>query len=309
MGHTSHQPAPGSAPNTADTPVSVALSMEEVYILLRLLHARSIPGLDLTPFELDARGIPSEPARRALAAATNGLIARGVLEPEFPARTDASKGGTSEEAAPRKLEAPAEVIALLGACAFGSYTLRIVTLSRAREVNVYLHELQRVGVAHTIPVAGIHLFTGLRGREGVLHEVRALLGLREQSAVGGAALTIPEPALFAARDAALIGRNAVSSQLLQGAGVPRPIASAFAGAMSDGQSLGAATLAWRAGNGTERERQFAFVVGQSTCYLLTQTEASAGLYHVQALSAAGLLNYVQAQLQSMDQETIGTSGA
>ena len=71
----------------------------------------------------------------------------------------------------------------------------------------------------------------------------------------------------------------------------------------------AATLAWRAGNGTERERQFAFVVGQSTCYLLTQTEASAGLYHVQALSAAGLLNYVQAQLQSMDQETIGTSGA
>ena len=307
MGRTSQQPAPGGASDTADTPVSVALSMEEVYVLLRLLRATSMPGLDLTPFELDARGIPSEPARRALAAATNGLIARGVVKPDFPARTGADEGG--EEAVPRKLEVPADVIALLGACAFGAYTLRLVTVTPERAMDVYLHELKRVGVAHTIPVAGIHLFNGLRGREGVLHAVRALLGLREQPAVGAAVLTVPESLLFAARDAALMGRTAESIQLLQGAGVPRPEATAFAGAMSDGQSLGAVTLGWRAGDRSLRERQFAFVVGQSTCFILVQTEASASVYHVRAVSAAGLLNHVQALLRSMDEETIGTSGA
>ena len=106
-----------------------------------------------------------------------------------------------------------------------------------------------------------------------------------------------------------MGRNAESIQLLQGAGVPRPEATAFAGAMSDRQSLGAATLAWRPRDGVQRERQFAFVVGQSTCFILAQTEASASVYHVQALSAAGLLNHVQALLHSVDEETIGTSGA
>ena len=104
MGSMSSQPAPDSASEPPS--VSIALGMEEVYVLLRLLHGASMPGLDPTPFELDARGIPSESARRALVAATNGLIARGVVKPEFPARTGADEGG--EGALPRKLEVPAE---------------------------------------------------------------------------------------------------------------------------------------------------------------------------------------------------------
>lgn len=276
--------------------VSITLSGDEVYVLLRLLHGKTMPDLDLSPFQLDANGIPSEAARRILAGATNSLIARGVIEQEVlsRARSDAPQVNGATPGLVFKL--PADAVALVGACAFGEYTLRLTLLSSAGMVNVYLHELRHVGVVHTTPVADIHKFTGLRGRQGVLRAVGKLLGLDAQPAAAVAPFSVRATALYAARDAAIAGRREDAVALLLEAGAPTPSATELAGAMADPCGLGAAGIGFHTPDGTPRERQFAFVIGKRTCFLLTPRASAPDEYEVQPTSAEHVFKHFQASL-------------
>lgn len=279
-------------------PLCVTLSMEEVYVLLRLLHGTTMPGLDLAPFELDARGIPSEPARRALAAATNSLIAHGIAEPEALNPMTAQRAGANADEPHVKLDLPAEVVALLGACAFGDYTLRLTPLTSTGAIDVYLHELRQVGVAHTIPLAGIHKFTGLHGREGILAYTRTLLGLEEQRALHTTPFMVPQAILYAARDAGIAGRTEEAARLLQGAGASTASAEEMSHAIAHARALGSATFGARAPDGARRERQFAFVVGKSACFIMTPGSGPDAMYQIQPTTAQQLIQHFQATLNS-----------
>lgn len=278
-------------------PLCITLGMEEVYVLLRLLQGESMPGLDLAPFELDARGIPSESVRHALAAATNSLVAHGIAKPVDMARADTKPTNMHER--PWKLELPSEVVALLGACAFGSYTLRLTLLTSTGATDTYLHELQHVGVAHTVPVPGVHKFTGLRGREGVLEYVQRLLQLGEQQAASNSPFIVPTVTLYAVRDAALAGDNTEAVRLLQNAGVSTSVAAEFASAMSHARTLGSAVFAARPADGAQREQQFAFVAGTTTCFIMTPGERGDATYQAQPASAQHILRHFQEALSRM----------
>lgn len=279
----------------SDDPLCITLGMEEVYVLLRLLHGQEMPGLDLTPFELDARGIPSESARHALAAATNSLIAHGIAEPVDLRRAVANDSRAQTDEPQWKLELPAEVVALLGTCAFGVYTLRLTLLSSTGATDTYLHELERVGVAHTIPLSGVHKFTGLRGREGVLGYLHDLLQLDGQQAINSSAFVVPEGTLYAARDAALAGNAAEAARLLKDAGAIA-IAEEFAAAMSHARAIGSAVFAARKPDGIQRQQQFAFVTGATMCFIMTPGDGSGAAYTVQPASAQHLLSHFQETL-------------
>lgn len=280
----------------ADAPICITFSGDELYVLLRLLHGKTMPGLDLAPFELDANGFPSEAARRVLAATTNSLVARGVIEPDGLNRAQAD-ALQADGATPRlTLKLPIDVIALIGACAFGEYTLRLTLLSSAGMVNVYLHELRNVGVLHTTPLAGIHKLTGLQGRQGVLEEVSKLLGLEAQPGAAVAPFSVHETALYAARDAAIAGRREDAVGLLVGAGAPASSAEELAGAMVDPRGLGAVGIGFRTSAGTARERHFAFVIGKKACFLLTPSTSATGVYDVQPVSAEQVLKHFQSCL-------------
>lgn len=287
-----------------DAAVCITLSGDEVYVLLRLLHGKAMPGLNLAPFELDAEGNPSEAARRTLAAATNALIAQGVIEPEGLSRAQANAPQVEGATAGLTLKLPIDVVALVGACAFGEYTLRLTLLSSAGMVNVYLHELRHVGVLHTTPLADIHKFTGLQGRRAVLEEVHKLLGLEAQPGAAVAPFSVQETALYAARDAALAGRREDAVGLLLGAGAPALSAEELAGAMVDPRGLGAAGVGFRTSEGAVREQQFAFVIGKKACFLLTPSTSAPGVYDVQPVSAEQMVKHFEACLAETDSASI-----
>lgn len=292
---------PSTLPVTpAEAPVCITFSGDEVYVLLRLLRGKVMPGLSLAAFELDANGIPSEAARRVLAAATNSLIARGVIEPEGLSKVQ-SPALQANGVTPNLLfKLPADAVALVGACAFGEYTLRLTMLSSAGVVNIYLHELRHVGVLHTTPLPDIHKFTALRGRQGVLQEVSKLLGLAAQADVAVAPFSVREAALYAARDAAIAGRREDATGLLLGAGAPAPSAAELADAMVYARGLGAAAVGFRTPEGTPHERQFAFVIGQRTCFVMTPRPSMPDAYDVQPASGEHVLKYFQACLAEAD---------
>lgn len=283
---------------SSNEPLCITLGMEEVYVLLRLLHGQEMPGLDLTPFDLDAQGIPSESARHALAAATNSLIAHGIAEPVNLRRAAANDSQAQTDEPQWKLELPAEVVALLGTCAFGVYTLRVTLLSSNGATDTYLHELERVGVAHTIPLAGVHKFTGLQGREGVLEYLHGLLQVGEQQASTSSPFVVPEVTLYAARDAALAGNTGEAARLLKDAGAVA-IAEEFASAMSHARAIGSAVFAARTSNGMQRQHQFAFVTGATTCFIMTPGDGPGAAYQVQQASGQHVLHRFEETLSQI----------
>src|SRR5579859_6298268 len=94
---------------TLQQPLAVALSREELYVVMRLLKATSIPGFDLGWLKTTPGEPMADEMRQALEVAAKALIARGYLTP-LP-------GSPGTEAV--TLGMPALVISLVGACTFG----------------------------------------------------------------------------------------------------------------------------------------------------------------------------------------------
>src|SRR5579875_1386504 len=106
--------------------VTLALTREELYLIMRILQAPKLPGFDLGWLHATPEGqLPPETVH-ALEGATNALIARGFLQlSEEPPTSETQQRHI-------KLTVPAPILALVGACAFAENTL-IVPLRAANE--------------------------------------------------------------------------------------------------------------------------------------------------------------------------------
>lgn len=272
-------PATESAPQG----IKIALSHEELYLILRLLRAERIPGYDLTWVQTRPDGTIPEESERALEVATAALMARGYLVP----------GPAPAEGEKIRVDVPSPVLALVGACAFGEYSM-LLSLHRAQaRSDVYLHELRGLGVAHTFPLPAVHQFESLAGRAGVLALIDRALGLDEQPGVplddGRAAAPVVEQA----RDYALAGECGLAAQILIASGVPSPTARALADAMYGATALGSITIAHQTRYDQHREISLALVVASDVCFTLIPDQ---GIYQIRAVSAMGIRSWIGAQL-------------
>lgn len=263
--------------------VKIALSREELYLMMRVLKAEYIPGYDLAWVQARPDGTLPEESERALEAATAALMARGYLVP----------GPAPAEGEKIRVDIPSPVLALVGACAFGDYSILLSLHGKRGRNMIYLHEFHSLGVAHTLPLVDVHLFEALAGRVGVLALIDRTLGLDEQPGVplddGRAEASVTEKA----RDYALAGDCVTATQTLIAAGVPSPTARALADAMYGATALGSITIARQTRYDQHREISLALVVASDICFTLIPDQ---GIYQIRAVSAMGIRSWIRAQL-------------
>jgi hypothetical protein len=261
----------------------IALSREEVYLIMRLWEAEAIPGYDLAWVQKTPAGALPEKVEGAIEAATTALIARGYLVP----------GPKPAEGEKLKLDVLEPVLALVGACAFGDYSILLILHGEQARKQIYLHEWRNLGVAHTLPYVNVHLFEALKGRAEVLALVDRTLGLHNQQKVpvpeGKASAAIVE----AARDLALAGEPIRAIEILVEGGLPLPTAEALVNAIQTATALGSVTIARRPGAQERKVGSLALAVTPEICFMLIPDQ---GIYQIRAVSAVDMRRWIRTQL-------------
>lgn len=161
-----------AAANSSQEPANVVLARDELALILSLLQAQTIPGLDPDP--LGER--TPEQQDTAFVVAARGLRARGLAR---------ARAADQPDAAP--LTVHVGVLAAVGACAFSTGALFVYHWpSRAAlPLRVYGHLRDGIHVIHTPYEEVLHRFTVLASREQLVDQALAVCQLRE----GPAALT------------------------------------------------------------------------------------------------------------------------
>jgi hypothetical protein len=266
-----------SSPTMESQRIALALSREELYVVMRFLKATYIPGFDLAWLKAAPDGSIPEDVQRALEVATNALIARGYLSLN-----------EAEEAKPMEVTLPSPVIALVGACIFGELSVLLSLYKPEEQGIMYLHKLHQLGVVHTVPLPGVHQFEAVDGEAGILSVIHDVLGLHTQRAADvpkGKGLAID---IQAARDAALAGDMDEARDLLKRSGLPDDTARALGEAMAEATASGAIVIVRRGDDGQFHKATLAVVVSPMTCFALSEEGAQPDFYAVRPISAEAL---------------------
>lgn len=137
--------------------ISLALSQEELLVILSYLQIQGMIGLNLESFD----GKSKKEMDIAFKVAERALVARGFL------------GSMSE-----KLQLNPAVVALIGACAAPEKSL-VMTHDRPGHASesLYFHSSRRMKVIHAIPVSSIHQFIAVDSNTALLQPVFSVLNL------------------------------------------------------------------------------------------------------------------------------------
>lgn len=275
-----------AVPTTAVEPLVLSVSREELAVLLRLLKIGSLPGFDLSWLHLAPDGSVGREELPALEAATNALVARGFLEvaPQKPGQTTRGVG------------LPAALVGLIRACAASTSTIRLALLTSHGDVPIYLHELEGVCVAHTVPQPGIHQFLLLSGRRGMLDALGTFMGLGQQPS-----LPLPPGLMIGeqfqpARDAALLGRVDAAAGMFVSAGLAAATAGTLAQSIATARTIGLCSIAVRAEDGQVRRTDFAFVVAPGACFVINAVVSDPRTLEVRPASAHDVRAHIESRL-------------
>lgn len=193
---------------------AIALSREEVLVVLAHLEARGLLGLP--PTFLDSYS--KNETRLVLEAAERALVARNLL--------------TYRQ---ERFVINDELRALVGICAFPHTSLAVIQQRGLNRPDTYhFHDLEGKTVLHAQPMEGIHQFISLRVPEGKEKAILSILALPDlptpQEALQAGPL--PRAVLVQAQQAVLKSGAEGGSAVLQAAGLPRPAAELLGQSMA-----------------------------------------------------------------------------
>lgn len=258
-----------TTPSIPGTPqgITITLSREELYVVMRLLKATQLPGFGLEWLHSAADGRLPGDIRRMLEVAANDLIARGYLSP------------VKQQENPELLvlEMPAPIIALVGSCAFSEYTMALSLRHTSNGSRVfYLHKLHELWVVHSVPYPNMHQFEAV-DRWRISNVVDELLQLHSQSPSMLASGTVPATRIELARDLASSGKVEEATDILVCNDLPFETAQALAHALQEASTVGTIMLRTY-GVGTSNSHPFqmacSVVITPNVCFLLTINEYS-----------------------------------
>ena len=284
-----------AVPATAVEPLVLSVSREELAVLLRLLKIGSLSGFDLSWLHLAPDGSVGRDELPALEVATNALVARGFLEVTPPKPGQTSQG----------VSLPAPLVGLIRACAASTVTIRLALLTSHGDIPIYLHELEGVCVAHTVPQPNIHQFLLLNGRRGMLDALATFMGLDQQPALPLPPGLMVGPQFQPARDAALLGRVDAAAGMFVAAGLAAPTAGTLAQAIATARTIGLCSIAVRAA-GTEgaagaaggqvRRADFAFIIAPAACFVVSAVASDPGTLEVRPASATQVRAHIESHV-------------
>lgn len=275
--------------------IAIALSREELFVVMRLLKASSLPGFDLSWLQTNEDGSLADETQKLLEVATNGLIARGYL---------AIKPAEKLTQPPTPLlnvSLPPQVISLVGACAFAEYNVLLSQRVSPGPHLTYLHEYQGLGVVHTMPQQDVHLFELVDGRNGLIAVLHEALSLAHQQALPVPSGDIPIVDMLAARDAALDGQLDEALAFLKRGSLALATSQALTQVLRNATSMGVLLIAER---GDDKARgTMTYVTTPDTCFTFTdRTQSGTHAFRVESVSAHTLRNWIEDTLPSTSQK-------
>ena len=190
-------------------PSSVALSQEELFVLLGYLKAPSLMGLDGKILDQ----LPPSEARAVLKAAERCLVARGHLQP----------------ASDHRFTLLTEITGLLATCITPEVSV-LVNHNRSEHLDeqLFIHHLRKMTVLHTLPLSGIHQFIALEKKNASLQVITSLMKLSDKNEFQGRAGEIFSSQIMVAREYAQKNRKEECVDILVKGGLKKEFAEKLA---------------------------------------------------------------------------------
>src|SRR5579884_1360667 len=168
----------------------ISLSEEELFVVLKLLQAPMIMGIDLSRLQNSPDGPGSENVTDVFSTALKGLVARGYLVPLQENSEQPLPLAPSQElrGKPWKRISLSQIVRLLvSTSAFAARSLLLSWHTINGKDLLYVHERDGLFVVTTSPLPGVYTFTALDCWEAAWQLITSKLALQER--------TLPEPSL------------------------------------------------------------------------------------------------------------------
>jgi hypothetical protein len=245
------------------------LSREETLLLLDLLEAESIPGLDPDPLG------DLNDDQRALALIWAGRALR--------ARELASVGENGE------LLVDEGLLTAVGGCIYWETALYAYHWPEPGSVPIrffgYVREGQAVG--HTRPADVLHRFDVLASAEGMVDEVTAVCQCQTLPDAPEAQFSLPRAQFVQARELAEAQKAEAAVQMLQEAGVAVETAGAFTAVLAGTPRMTIWQIVRRGEDGAVETRDYTLLVGDDAAWLVS-LPAGGDEMEVRTVTAVGL---------------------
>jgi hypothetical protein len=179
----------------------IRLGHEELAVLLGIMRAKTLPGLEEDLLE----GLSREQQEAALSAAERSLRARGMIQVFL------------DEA---RIEVEPLTLALLGTCVYPQYTSSVMVLDKKGDIKQgYYHGRDNLLVEHSFPGPGIYDFVTAAERKIVEARFFDTLQLSEGSAPEGEPFELPVYGMEEARELVKMGKREELAALLSERGM------------------------------------------------------------------------------------------
>lgn len=222
-------------------PVNILLSREELLLVLDLLQAESIPGLDADPLgdlNEDGRALSSIVAGRGLRARELAMV--------------------NEDG---ELAVHNSLLTAVGVCAYSTNTVFVYHWPGPQEtpVRYFGHVRDDEVVAHTRPEDVLHLFTLLPTKKHLTDQVLEACGYEEQAERSAAEMTISDEAFVQVRELAGDGDVTAASAVLTSNGVAADAAEALAKTFASSPRVSILQALTQEGDDTVHKSDFTLV--------------------------------------------------
>lgn len=252
----------GSGPSTG--PVNVILSRDELALVLSLLQAQTIPGLDPDP--LGQRTPEQQDA--AFVAAARGLRARGLARAQPADQPDAAP-----------LAIHAGVLAAVSACAFSTGALFIYHWPSRAELplRIFGHLRDGAFVIHIPYEEVLHRFTVLASREHLVDQALNVCQLREEVAARAGELRLAGSDFGQLRQLAEQGNLIQARALLDPALASSDLVNALLATLANQPQVTIVQVLRLADGGAAAQHDLTLVQGSNALWLVEPVDGDASL--------------------------------
>lgn len=247
-------------------PINILLSREELLLLLDLLQAETIPGLDPDPTLGD---LTPEQRSLALTVAERALRARELVQVQA--------GG--------ELIVHRRLLTAVGVCAYPHSAVLVYHWPSQADtpVRYFGHRRENEFVAHSVPDSTLHLFSLLPTREQLVGQVLAVAQFADAPAEA-VEFSVPAQVLGQAREQANAAQAGLAQATLTGSGVATEAAQAFAGALAGNPRVTIMQLLKQQAQGEVLRQDITLLQNGSAAWLVSQPSGGEGALQVKTIA-------------------------
>lgn len=268
-------------------------------MLLRLLKADAIPGIDLSELQIPPDGQKAGAIASALDAASKSLVARGFVTPLQPDNNEPLTSASPHEIMQQRwtrVSIRSEVMALVGTCMLSARSLLLQWRKADGEDRLSIHEREGLVVVITNPLPQMYTFTALENWQVALGVIENALEIAQQYTsvppLPVAHLDLTD--LLAVRDKLRAQKiNEALSELHTD--LPPLIGEVFIETIKQARVFAGITMIQRENSDTSKrgQRQLSIALTRNTCFVLEPQDEDSTTLQIYQVSADELREKLQ----------------